>query len=130
VPYIFSNLPTQFLRAPVQDVAETTVEPRLTRRVVVLWVDRLVVDVRKMSAQTRDLLNEPALRVGHQFPIALIPEFVTMRDRPRDTAAVRLDGMFRYEFRLEWRQLAMPVDHLGPLVVERGVHRHTSSLRA
>ena len=88
------------LRPSVQHVAETAVEPCLARCVVMLGVDRFVVDMRKVATEARDLLHEAALSVGHQFSIALIPQLVTMRDRPRDTAASGLDGVFRYELRL------------------------------
>jgi len=103
------------------------VEPRFTSGVIVLGFDRFVVDVREVATESRNLLHEPALRVDHQFPIALIPQLVTMRDRSSNVAAVRLDGVFRYEFRCEWRQFPMPVNNLGPVVVDRGVHVDTSA---
>ena len=90
----------RFLRPSVHHVAETAVEPRLASCVVVLGIDRFVVDMRKVATEARDLLHQAALSVGHQFSIALIPQLVSMRDRPRDTAAIGLDGVFRYEFRL------------------------------
>ena len=112
----------RFLRAPVQHVAETAVEPRLASRIVVLRIDRFVVDVHEVATQARDLLQQAALSLGHQLPVALIPQLVTLRDRPRDTAAVRLDGVLRNEFRLERRQLAMPIHDLWFTVFNRGGH--------
>ncbi len=116
----------RFLRAPVQHVAETAVEPRLTGCVVMLWIDRLVVDVREVATQARDLLHEPAFNVGHQLPIALIPQLVTMRNRPWDTTAVRLDGVFRYEVRVERWQFPMPEHDLGFVVIHAGSHKSAS----
>src|SRR6186713_1442612 len=118
---------SRFLRAPVQHVAETAVEPRFTSGVIVLWIDCFVVDVRKVAAEPCDLLHEPALRVDHQFPIALVPQLVTMRDRSCDAAAVRFNGVFRYEFRREWRQFPMPVNNFRPVVFDCGVHIDTSA---
>ena len=40
---------SRFLRPPEQDVAETAVEPRLASLIVVLWIDRFVVDVHEVS---------------------------------------------------------------------------------
>jgi len=94
---------SRLLWAPVQHVAETAVEPRLASCIVVLLIDRFVVDMREVATQARDLLHQAALSVGHQLPVALIPQVVTMRDRPWDTAAVCLDGVLRDEFRLERR---------------------------
>jgi hypothetical protein len=68
-----------------------------------LGIDDFVVDVRKVATKARDLLHKAAFGAGHQIPIALIPQFITLRDRPRDTAAVGLDGVFRHEFRFERR---------------------------
>ena len=94
---------SRFLRPAVQHVAETAVEPCLARCVVMLGVDRFVVDMRKVATEARDLLHQAALSVGHQFSIALIPQLVSMRDRSRNTAAVGLDGVPRDEFRIEGR---------------------------
>ena len=111
-----------FLGPPVQHVAEASLEPCLISGVIVLWIDRLVVHVRKVATQARDLLHEPALGVGHQILIALIPQLVTTRDCSRDTAAACLDGVFCDEFGLEWRQLAMPVNNPGLFVMDGRVH--------
>jgi hypothetical protein len=94
---------SRFLRPSVQHVAETAVEPCLARCVVMLGVDRFVVDMGKVSTEARDLLHQAALSAGHQFSIALIPQLVSMRDRSRNTAAVGLDGVRRDEFRIEGR---------------------------
>ena len=105
-------------------------EPRLTSDVVVSGLDRFVVDVRKMATEARDLLHEPVLSIGHQFEIALIPQLVTMRECPWDAMAIGLDGVFRYEFCLEWRQVPMPVNNLGALVIDCGVHMTPFSAHA
>ena len=78
-------------------------EPCLASCVVMLGVDRFVVDMRKVATEARDLLHQTVLSVGHQLSIALIPQLVSMRDRPRNTAAVGLDGVCRDELRIEWR---------------------------
>src|SRR5688572_2472842 len=109
-------------RTPVQHVAESAVEPRLTSRVVVSWIDRFVVDVRKMATETHDLLHDPVLSITHQFAIALIPQFVTMRERPWDAAAAGLDRVFCHEVRLERWQLPMPEHDLRFVLVHGGSH--------
>jgi len=55
------------------------VEPRLTSRLDVFWIDSFVVDVRKRATQARDLVHQPILSIGHQFAVALIPQLVTTR---------------------------------------------------
>jgi uncharacterized membrane protein len=110
----------RYLRAAVQHVAETTVQPRLASCVVVLGVKRFVVDVRKVATQAGNLLREAALSLGHEFSIALIPQFITVSYCSRDAAAVSLDRVFCYQFGLEWWQLAMPVHDLW-FVVFNGV---------
>ena len=45
---------SRFLRPSVQHVAETAVEPCLARCVVMLGVDRFVVDMRKVATEARD----------------------------------------------------------------------------
>ena len=81
-----------------------------------------VVDVRKVATQASDLLDQTALGIGHELLIALIPELVTVRDRPGDTAAVGLDRVFRYQFRLERRELVMPIHDLWFVAINGSVH--------
>jgi hypothetical protein len=76
----------------------------------------------EVTAQARDFLRQAALRLRHEFPIALIPELVTVSDRAWHTAAVGLDGVFCYQFSVEWRQLAMPIHDLWSALVIRSVH--------
>lgn len=116
----------RFERAPVQHVVESAVEPRLTSRVVVSWSDRFVVDVRKVAAQARDLLYEPVRSIRRQLAVALIPEVITMRERPSDAAAVGLDGVFGYEVRLERWQFPVPKHDLRFVVTHSGSHRRAS----
>ena len=97
-------------------------EPRLARCGVVPWDDRFVANVCNVTTEPCDLLHEPLLGVGHQFLIAPIPQLVVMRERTGDTTAVGLDGVSRDEFRVEWRQVAMPVNDPEPVVIDRGVH--------
>ena len=66
-----------------------------------------------MAAEARDLLHEAALGVDHQFAIALIPEIVTIGERPRNATAIGLDGVLAYEFRLEGWQVQMPEHDRG-----------------
>jgi len=40
---------SQLLRAPVQQVAETAVQPCLASRLIVLRIDRFVADVREVA---------------------------------------------------------------------------------
>ena len=101
-------------------------EPRLASRVVVFGIDRFVVDVRKVATQPPDLLDEPVLSIGHQLAIALIPQLVTMRQRPWDAAAVGLDGVFAYEVRLERWQFPMPKYDLRFVVIHGGSHKSVS----
>jgi hypothetical protein len=92
----------------------------------VFWIDRFVVDMRKVAAQTRDLLHDPVLSVGHQLAIALIPQIVTMRERPWDAAAVGLNGVFGYEIRLERRQFPVPEHDFHFIVIHGGSHKGAS----
>jgi hypothetical protein len=81
-------------------------------------IDRFVVHVCKMATESRDLLHEPVLSLGHQFAVALIPQLVTMCERPWDATAVGLDSVFPYKIRLEGWQFPMP-EHAFHFV---GVH--------
>ena len=76
----------------------------------------------KMTAQTSDFLRQAGLRLGHEFPIALIPELVTMRNRAWDAAAIGLDGVLCYQLGIERRQLAMPIHDLRSALVIGSVH--------
>ena len=98
-------------------------EPRLTSGVVVFRIDRFVVHVGEVATEARDLLQEPALSNCHQFAIALIPQLVTMRERPWYVRAVRLNSMFAYEIRLEGWQFPMPKD-LRFLVIHSDQRSH------
>jgi hypothetical protein len=98
------------------------VQPRLASCVVVLGVNRFVVDMRKVATQAGDLLHEAALSLGHEFSIALIPQFITVSNCSRDTGAVGLDRVFCYQFGLEWWQFAMPVHDLWFVVFNGGIH--------
>src|SRR5688500_11958310 len=91
---------SRLLRTAVQHVTELAVEPRFAGSVVVLGIDHFVMDVREVATQARDLLRQAVLRPGHEIPITLIPELVTVGDRPRHTTAVRLDRAFRHQYRL------------------------------
>jgi hypothetical protein len=79
------------------------VEPRLTGGVVVLRSDRFVVNMRKVATQARDLLRQPLFRIGHEFPIALIPQRITVGDGSWNATAVGLNSVFRHEIRVERR---------------------------
>jgi hypothetical protein len=68
----------------------------LTR--VVLGINLFIVDVGEVTAQPCDLLRQPGFCVRHELPIALIPQLVTVRDRPGDGAAIGLDGVVSYQF--------------------------------
>jgi hypothetical protein len=100
------------LRAAVQHVVEPTVQPRLAGCIVVPGVNRFVVDVRKVATQAGDLLHQAALSLRHELPIAPIPQLVTVGDRPGNAAAVGSNRVLRCRFRLERRQLPMPVHDL------------------
>jgi hypothetical protein len=69
------------MRAAVQHVAETAMQPRFPDSVIVLWIDGFIVDVSTVTAKASDFLRKATLRVGHEFPIALIPQRVPMSDR-------------------------------------------------
>jgi hypothetical protein len=96
------------------------VQPRLTRDLIVPGLDRFVVDVRKVATEARDLLHEPLLGIRHQFAIALIPQLVTMRERPWDAAAGGLNGVLRHEIRLERWQFLVPEHDLRVIVMHGG----------
>ena len=91
-----------------------------------LGVNRLLVHMREVAPQPGHFLCQPNFCGGHQLPIALIPQFVAVSDCPGNTAAARLDGVFRHEIGLERGQLPMPVDDLPVLpVAGDGVHVDT-----
>ena len=96
-------------------------QPSLAGGEVVFGIDRFVVHVREVTSQTGDLLHHAVFRDGHQLPIALIPQFVTVSEHPRHSPAARLDGMFRHQIGFERWQFPMPVHDLS-LVVIHGVH--------
>jgi hypothetical protein len=83
------------------------------------WDHRFIVHVGEVTAQASDFLHQATLRRGHEFPIALIPELVTVSDCPGDTAAIGLDRVFCYQFGVERRQLAMPIHDLWSALVIR-----------
>ena len=97
-------------------------KPRLAGSVVVLGINRFIVDVGEVTAQASDFLRQTALRRGHEFPIALLPELVTVSDCPGYTAAIGLDGVFCYQFGVKRRQLAMPIHDFWSALVIRSVH--------
>ena len=90
-------------------------------------------DVCMNAVWTEDLVNGSVRRGcvrakpkgdirGDQLPVALIPQFVTLRDRPGDTAAAGFDGVFRHEIGVERWQFPMPVHDLSIAVVAGCVH--------
>ena len=87
-------LDISWLPPAVQHVVETAVQPRLAGRVVASGVNRFIMDVGEVTAEPINFLYQAAFRVRHQFPIALIPQLVTVSDRAGNTAAVSLDRVF------------------------------------
>jgi hypothetical protein len=102
------------------------VQPGLAGGIIVFRLDRLVVDVRVVSAEARDLLNQPVFGVAHELLVASIPQLVAMGERSRDPAAVGLDRVLGHELRIEGRQVAVPENDLR-LIVLNGVHLGTGS---
>src|SRR6185436_8995489 len=95
-----SALPAGLWRpAAVQHVGKASVQPRLTRDVIVLWVDGLIVHMGVVTPEARDLLNESSLDVRHEVFVAPIPQFIAIADRAQDTAAGRLHGVVGHQFR-------------------------------
>ena len=101
-------------------------QPGLAGGIIVFRLDRLIVDVRVVSAEARDLLNQPAFGVGHELLVASIPQLVAMGESARDPAAVGLDRVLCDQLRVEGRQVAVPENDLR-LVVLNGVHLDTGS---
>jgi hypothetical protein len=63
-----------------------------------------------VSAETGNFFDHATVRVGHEIPVALVPQLVAVRKRPGDPTTVGFNGVFGHEFRVERRQIAMPVD--------------------
>jgi hypothetical protein len=57
------------------------VQPCLGGGVVVLGIDRFVVDRCGVATGADDLLRPPALSGGHESATTLIPQLVAMSDR-------------------------------------------------
>ena len=100
-------------RIAIQHVREAAVQPRLAGRIVVLAVDGFVQHVRIVAAETIDFLLDALPRHGHQLPIALLPQFVSMRQRAGHPCAGGLDDMLVDDIGGDGRQLAVPEDDLG-----------------
>ena len=56
---------------------------------------------------------------NHQVVLALAPEFFSVSNGIRHSTADRLERVLAERFRVQWRQFAMPVDHLGLLLLCR-----------
>ena len=88
-------------------------EPYLAAVVVVLAADRLVEDVRVVTAKPVNLLTEPDVRLSHQVAVTLVPQIVAVREVADHPHAVGLDGVFAQRLGVERWKLMMPVDVLA-----------------
>jgi len=95
---------------PIQHIRETPVQPRLASRIVVVGLDHFIVDVRIVATEPGDLLSQARMGVGHELVIAALPQLVAVAQAPDYAVARRLDGVFPHQFRIQRRQLAVPVD--------------------
>jgi len=66
----------------IKHVAEASVEPAFTGRVVALAVDMLVQYVRVVPAESLDFLLETTTCVIHERIVATVPELTVPLDRP------------------------------------------------
>src|SRR5688572_5608230 len=91
------------LRYPRQGVGEASPQPGLTSCVVAPAVNRFLQHVGEVATQPGNLLLEPDACLRHQVGVALIPDFVAMRQRARHTLACRLDHVLSDGLGLERR---------------------------
>ena len=56
-----------------------------------LGADRLAVDVRIVSAEPGNFFDQTVRRVGHELPVALVPQFVAVRKPPGDPTTAGLN---------------------------------------
>jgi hypothetical protein len=77
-----------------------------------LGINRFIVDMGEVTPQASDFLRQAALCVGHEFPIALIPQLVAVSDGAWNSTAIGLDGVLCYQVGVEWWQLTMPIHDL------------------
>jgi hypothetical protein len=78
--------------------------------------------VREVASQSRDLLADAAFCRGHQLAMTPVPQVVAMHDPAGHAVAAGLDGVFIDEFRLDRRQVPVPIDDPLWALVERGIH--------
>jgi hypothetical protein len=97
-------------------------QPGLTRGIVVPRLDGFVVDVRIMAAEASDLLDQSGVSVGYELLVTPTPQLIVVAEGPRHTTTLRFHGVVGHHFRIEWRQVAVPVDDSAFVAIGDGVH--------
>ena len=94
----------------IEYISVPTAKPRLVRRSVVSALHRFSEDVRKVPSEAGNFLLKPRASASHQLFIALVPQFVAMRESAWNAVACGFDDVLIDGFGLQWRQFAVPVD--------------------
>jgi GrpB-like predicted nucleotidyltransferase (UPF0157 family) len=94
-------------------------QPRLAGGVIMLDIDRFVMDMGEVASQSSDLLPQMIFGRRHEFPVASIPEFIAVGCRSRDTIATGFHDVLRDPrwpalFAVEQRRIR---DHAGTLAL-------------
>src|SRR3954469_17857461 len=84
----------------VQHVREPPVKPGLTRDRIVFRVNRFAEHVRVPAIEPTDLSVQSFVRVSRQIVLALVPEFLAVRDGVRHAIAARLESVLADRLRV------------------------------